>query len=136
MIHGVCGFFGVINVGIFGGGSQKYSNVVNNRSELQENGVDMNKSVFNVLAIQFLGAISLAVWAGLISYIFFKTLSNMGQLRVGQFYEIVGIDILTHTMSDLIGMNDNFLRDSKKYMSLKKDAAGIQLIELDEAEGF
>ena len=58
----------------------------------------------------------------------------MGHLRVGQFYEIVGIDILTHTMSDLIGMDDNFLRDSKKYMMIKKDAAGNQLMELEEGD--
>ena len=40
----------------------------------------------------------------------------MGHLRVGQFYEIVGIDILTHTMSDLIGMEDTFLKDSKRFI--------------------
>ena len=54
----------------------------------------------------------------------------MGHLRVGQFYEIVGIDILTHTMSDLIGMDDNFLRDSKKYMSMKKDTLNNQMMDL------
>ena len=37
-------------------------------------------------------------------------------------------------MSDLIGMDDNFLRDSKKYLSLKKDAVNTQMLELDEEE--
>ena len=64
-----------------------------------------------------LGAIVLGLWAIIVSYAFFKILSDMGQLRVGQFYEIVGIDILTHTMSDLIGMEDTFLKDSKRFIS-------------------
>jgi len=62
-----------------------------------------------------MGATVLAAWAGLVSYAFFKVLSTMGHLRVPKFYEIVGIDILTHTMSDLIGMDDTFLKDSLRY---------------------
>lgn len=76
----------------------------------------------------------MAFWAGLVSYAFFRVLSNMGHLRVGQFYEIVGIDILTHTMSDLIGMDDNFLRDSKKYMNVKKDSLNNQMMDLQNDE--
>ena len=91
-----------------------------------------------MLLIQFSGAVALIVWTGVVSYAFFKILSNMGHLRVGQFYEIVGIDILTHTMSDLIGMDDNFLKDSKKYtfMNMKKDAAGNQIIDLDDEDYY
>lgn len=37
----------------------------------------------------------------------------LGRLRVNKFYEIVGIDILMHTMSDTIGENDDFDRDSR-----------------------
>ena len=60
-----------------------------------------------------LGAISLAVWAWLTSYIYFKTVQSLGRLRVNKFYEIVGIDIVMHTMSDQIGDNDDFDRDSR-----------------------
>ena len=64
-----------------------------------------------------MGAISLSIWVGIISYAFFKTMSRMGYLRVGKIYEIIGIDIMTHTMSDLIGMEDNFERDSRMYQA-------------------
>lgn len=54
----------------------------------------------------------------------------MGHLRVGQFYEIVGIDILTHTMSDLIGMEDTFLKDSKRFISLNKGQRFEEEVEM------
>jgi hypothetical protein len=37
----------------------------------------------------------------------------LGKLRVNKFYEIVGIDVLMHTMSDQIGENDDFDRESR-----------------------
>lgn len=103
-IHGVCGFFGVINVAIFG----------------KENGImgtNANTDIIRQLGVQFLGAAVLCFWSSIVSFIFFKALSKMGHLRVGKFYEIVGIDVLTHTMSDLIGIDDNFIRDSLRYQS-------------------
>lgn len=68
---------------------------------------------FSQLGIQLLGAISIAFWGALISYLYFKTVHTLGRLRVNKFYEIVGIDILMHTMSDQIGENDDFDRDSR-----------------------
>ena len=47
------------------------------------------------------------------SYIYFKTVQQLNRLRVNKFYEIVGIDIVMHTMSDQIGDNDDFDRDSR-----------------------
>ena len=47
------------------------------------------------------------------SYTYFKSLDALGKLRVNKFYEIVGIDILMHTMSDQIGESDDFDRDSR-----------------------
>lgn len=49
----------------------------------------------------------------LTSYVYFKTVDLLGKLRVNKFYEIVGIDIVMHTMSDQIGDNDDFDRDSR-----------------------
>ena len=60
-----------------------------------------------------LGAIAICAWAALTSYIYFKTVQSLGRLRVNKFYEIVGIDIVMHTMSDQIGDNDDFDRDSR-----------------------
>lgn len=55
------------------------------------------------VGIQFFGAVSLFLWVSTTSYIYFKTVQTLGKLRVSKFYEIVGIDILMHTMSDQIG---------------------------------
>ena len=41
----------------------------------------------------------------------------LGRLRINRFYEIVGIDTLMHTMSDQIGENDDFDRESRNFQS-------------------
>lgn len=97
-IHGICGFFGVLNVGVFG---NDYGLVTTSENSFRQFG------------IQFLGASALIVWAAVTSYIYFKTCQTLGMLRVSKFYEIVGIDIVMHTMSDLIGDNDDFDKDSR-----------------------
>ena len=60
-----------------------------------------------------MGALAIGLWGFICSYIYFKTVNNLGRLRVNRFYEIVGIDIVMHTMSDQIGDNDDFDRDSR-----------------------
>ena len=65
--------------------------------------------------MQILGAIALCCFAAITAYAFFKSISKLGHLRVSKFHEIVGIDVLTHTMSDAIGMTDNFSKDSLKF---------------------
>ena len=67
------------------------------------------------VGVQVVGALALCCFAAVTAYSFFKTLSKIGHLRVSKFHEIVGIDVLTHTMSDTIGMTDNFSKDSVKY---------------------
>ena len=97
-IHGVCGFLGILNVGIFG-----------NKNGL----ITTSENSFKQFGIQLLGAVSIAAWGAITSYIYFRTIKALGRLRVNRFYEIVGIDILMHTMSDQIGDNDDFDRDSR-----------------------
>lgn len=65
------------------------------------------------VGIQFVGALSIALWAAVTSFIYFKIVDNLGKLRVSKFYEVVGIDIVMHTMSDQIGDNDDFDRNSR-----------------------
>ena len=101
-IHGIGGLIGIVNVAIFG---QKKGLVNHN----------VNENFFINFSIQLAGATALLLWAATISYAFFRTMSSMGYLRVTKFHEIVGIDMMTHTMSDLIGMEDNFERDSRMY---------------------
>jgi len=97
-IHGICGFFGVLNVGVFG---KKYGVMTQSNRSL------------NQLGIQLLGAFVLAIWSIATSYMYFKVVQSLGRLRGNKFYEIVGIDIVRHTMSDQIGDNDDFDRDSR-----------------------
>lgn len=47
-----------------------------------------------------MGAICIALWGAGTSYIFFKVIDRLGRFRVSKFYEIVGIDVVMHTMSD------------------------------------
>ena len=49
---------------------------------------------FKQLGIQLIGAIALITWNLLISGIFFKLLSTLNRLRVGQVFELYGMDIL------------------------------------------
>ena len=53
------------------------------------------------------------VWGGVTSFIYFKGMHMLNRLRVNKFYEVVGIDTVMHTMSDSIGVEDNFDRDSR-----------------------
>jgi hypothetical protein len=64
-----------------------------------------------------IGALSLSAWAALTSFIYFKGIDMLGRLRINRFYEIVGIDTLMHTMSDQIGENDDFDRESRNFQS-------------------
>ena len=97
-IHGICGFFGLLNVGIFG---NDYGLITTSENSFRQFG------------IQILGAAVIIIFGAITSYIYFKTVHNLGRLRVNKFYEIVGIDIVMHTMSDQIGDNDDFDRDSR-----------------------
>lgn len=97
-IHGICGFFGLLNVGIFGN---------------QYGLITTSENSFRQIGIQILGALAIAFWGSTTSYIYFKTVQQLNRLRVNRFYEIVGIDIVMHTMSDQIGDNDDFDRDSR-----------------------
>jgi ammonia channel protein AmtB len=56
---------------------------------------------------------SILIFGFTTSYIFFKLVNKLGRLRVSKFYEVVGIDMVMHTMSDLIGENDDFDRHSR-----------------------
>ena len=64
----------------------------------------------------------------------------LGKLRVNRFYEIIGIDVLMHTMSDQIGNNGDFDRDSRniqtqneKYQAKTKRAQELNEEENEEA---
>lgn len=58
---------------------------------------------FSLIGIQILGTICLILWAFVTSYIFFKTVKSIGKLRICKLYEVAGIDLLMHTVADVLG---------------------------------
>lgn len=78
-VHGFCGIWSVISVGIF----------------------DIDRGFFYTgnpqqIGIQVVGAIAYMIWAGLLSFIFFYSLKKNGRLRVDLIFEIIGLDFIQH----------------------------------------
>ncbi len=78
-IHGFCGLWGVIAVGLF----QK------------EHGLIYSCS-FKQLGLQLIGGLSLIIWTITITFPYFYFTNKIGRLRVPPIYEIIGTDIMMH----------------------------------------
>ena len=74
----------------------------------------------------------------IISSMYFLTLRGLGKLRVNRFYEVVGLDILMHTMSDQIGDGGDFDRNSRdhsyqdnlnNHLRIQKDNQHIEMMQ-------
>ena len=78
-VHGVCGTFGTIAVGIFA----------------TEGGL-LYGGGFHLLGIQLLGVFSIGLWGFLSSYVLFSALKALVGIRVSKEDEIVGLDISEH----------------------------------------
>src|SRR5690606_37868885 len=80
-VHGVCGLFGTLAIGIFG------------QPELGANGLLFGGGVAQ-LGIQALGAGAVLLWMGLTSYVMFTVLKAVGLLRIPAKAEAeLGIDL-------------------------------------------
>jgi Amt family ammonium transporter len=83
-VHGVCGIFGTLAIGIFG------------QPELGANGLLFGGGVAQ-LGVQALGAGAVALWMGLTSYGMFVGLKAVGLLRIPAKAEAeLGIDLYEH----------------------------------------
>lgn len=49
-----------------------------------------------MLEVQALGCVVIVAWSSIFSIIFFRIFKAIGRLRVNQFYEVIGIDLLMH----------------------------------------
>ena len=78
-IFGFSGLWGCLAVGLF----DKDLGLINTGS-------------FDLFEIQALGSMVIIAWASIFSMIFFRIFKAIGRLRVNQFYEVIGIDLLMH----------------------------------------
>ena len=85
IIHGICGFWGTLAVGFF-----------DNTEGLFETGS------WRQLGIQILGAASIIAWVGLNTVLFVVLAKKGNRYRVGEIYEIIGMDTLDQNDPDLL----------------------------------
>jgi Amt family ammonium transporter len=96
-VHGVCGLFGVLCVGLFADGT--YGSGWNGTTDKPLLGLIPSMIAGNIsvgvgqLMAQIMGIITLLVWAFGFSLIFFKVQKIMMGLRVSPEDEIAGLDI-------------------------------------------
>ena len=48
------------------------------------------------LLVQLIGSVSLALWSGVMSFIFFYVLKKVNRLRLDSLFEVIGIDCMMH----------------------------------------
>jgi ammonia channel protein AmtB len=53
------------------------------------------------LIVQIIGSLSLTLWAGTISFIFFYVLKKVNRLRIDGLFEIIGIDNMSKDRSEI-----------------------------------
>jgi len=79
IVHGICGFWGVLAVGIFD----------------LEVGLFYSGDFYQI-EIQLLGGAVIGAWSTLFCGVFFKALATIGRFRVSHVYEVIGIDLMMH----------------------------------------
>jgi Amt family ammonium transporter len=97
-VHGYCGTWGVIAVGIFALGQADPASLVYD-SAYTAAGAGLIYGGTAQFMIQVVGAILSIVWAFVISFIVFKIIDVVIGLRVSEEHEIAGLDIVEHGIS-------------------------------------
>lgn len=54
--------------------------------------------------MQMIGAIALAAWSGIMSFIFFYVLLKIGRLRLNPLFEVIGADFMEFGKDDMLSM--------------------------------
>lgn len=88
-VHGACGMFGALSVGLFG------------QAELtmtKKSGLFLGGG-FDLLGVQLLGVVAIVLFTAIFSYVMFSGLKAWGHLRVHPTADIVGIDVYEHGAS-------------------------------------
>jgi ammonium transporter, Amt family len=85
-VHGVCGAFGTICVGLF---AREDAEGFWQQGLLYGGGTDQ-------LITQILGVLAIIVWVSITSFILFQVLHRVGGLRVSREEELAGLDVEEH----------------------------------------
>jgi len=89
-VHGVCGIWGVLALGLFADGTAFYGGAWNG---VPGSVRGLFHGDFGQFVAQVVGVITLVVWAFGLSYVFFKVLNSIIPLRVSPEVELEGLDI-------------------------------------------
>jgi ammonium transporter, Amt family len=89
-VHGVCGMWGVLSVGLFADGTAFYGGSWNGVAGPVKGLFYGDPSQF---VAQIVGCITLIIWAYGLSFIFFKVLNSIIPMRVSEEAELEGLDI-------------------------------------------
>jgi ammonium transporter, Amt family len=85
-VHGVCGAFGTIAVGLFARQSVEGA---------WEQGLFYGGGIDQLVA-QVAGVVAIAVWVSITGFVLFSVLKAAGWLRVSEEEELAGLDVLEH----------------------------------------
>ncbi|MDK2825772.1 ammonium transporter [Methanolobus vulcani] len=96
-VHGYCGTWGLLAVGIFALGQGDGSMLAD--AAYTAAGAGLIYGGTQQFMIQVVGAILSIVWAFVISFIIFKILDAVVGLRVSEEHEIAGLDVVEHGIS-------------------------------------
>jgi ammonium transporter, Amt family len=95
--HGICGLWGIVASGLF-----------DSRQGF------LNTGKANYLGVQLIGAVSLALWSGIMSFIFFYVLYKIGRLRLNPLFEVIGADFMEFGIGKMNTLNREIVKDLVK----------------------
>lgn len=89
-VHGACGIFGVLAIGLFGESSLTFIGPMAGQGGLLTGGG------LALLGVQALGSVSTIIWVTLTSIVMFGALKAVNRLRVNPKADEIGIDLYEH----------------------------------------
>lgn len=119
-IHGIGGAMGTLLVGFFSDGT----GTGGRRGLLLGGGLE-------VLGIQLLGVIAVAVWVGGVMYLIFQAVKKSNGLRVEPEDELIGLDESEHALGSAYP-NFTLLPDATEYFYIGDKVKQIELTSRDE----
>lgn len=100
--HGICGLWGIVASGLF---------------DSRQGFLITGKGSY--LGVQMIGATALALWSGIMSFLFFYVLLKIGRLRLNPLFEVIGADFMEFGLGKMNTLN----RESVNEMARKENLA-------------